>query len=87
MLEPPYSLHLKSGCLRATKKPLPDLRIAFAQLCDELFGNLDTLDIFSWPTHSSEYFDAGHEWWSTGFWTVYSPDKKWIVTVLASSTD
>lgn len=88
LLEPPYGLQTStSGHLRPVEKQAPDLRAAFAQLCDELFGNLDTLEIFSWPTDCSAYFDAGHEWWGTGFWTVYSPDKKWIVTILASSTD
>lgn len=64
-----------------------EVAAAFRRLCAALFGDLNTLEIYSWPTDCSEYFDAGHEWWGSFFWTVYSPSKNWLVTITASTTD
>lgn len=45
------------------------------------------LEIVSWSTDWSPYFDAGHEWWGAFLWTVYVPAREWIVVVAASATD
>lgn len=82
LFEPPYRLYKRIG--PPTNR---EVAAAFRRLCDALFGDLTTLEIYQWPTDCSNYFDAGHEWWGSFFWTVYAPSKNWIVTILASSTD
>lgn len=57
------------------------------QVCDALFGDIASLEIYAWPTDCSNFFDFGKEWWGTFFWTVYSPTHNWYVGILASSTD
>lgn len=61
--------------------------VLFLKLCEALFGDLNKLEIYAWPTDCSNYFDDGKEWWGTFFWTVYSPTYDWYIGILASSTD
>ncbi|BCM90667.1 hypothetical protein IAD21_02524 [Abditibacteriota bacterium] len=88
LLDPPYGLNRRTAWWRR-KQPLLPLEIgtAFLRLCDALFGARETLQIYDWPTDCSNYFEPGHEWWGSFFWTVYSPSKNWIVTIIASTTD
>jgi hypothetical protein len=77
-LEPPYSL-------RCTLDQATSL---FQCVNTELFGRLsDELEIRSWSTDWSNYFDSGLEWWGAFYWTVYSPTVSRLVVVGASSTD
>ena len=85
LLEPPHGL---SEQWPQRRKLAPaEVKTQFSFLCDVLFGNLDTLDIFDWPTDCSNYFEPGLEWWGSSFWTVHAPQKNWIVSILASTTD
>ena len=77
VLHPPYNL-------RGTE---PEQLALLERLCRALFGDLETLEIYEWPTDCSNYFDAGKEWWGTFFWTVYSPTYDWYICILASTTD
>ncbi len=86
VFDPPYSLYGFSARKSQDRSPKV-IGTAFLHLCDALFGDLETLEIYSWPTDCSNYFDAGHEWWGSFFWTVYAPSKNWIVTIIATSTD
>jgi hypothetical protein len=42
--------------------------------------------IWQWPTDWSGYFDAGHEWWGSCCWTLWTqPDR--VLGIVASTTD
>jgi hypothetical protein len=45
------------------------------------------VEIFSWSTDWSNYFDAGHEWWGAFFWTIRSSGTSCFAAIGASSTD
>lgn len=46
----------------------------------------DRTKIWEWPTDWSGYFDAGHEWWGSCCWTLWTePDR--LVGIVASTTD
>jgi hypothetical protein len=68
---------------------LSDAHHFFDSLNVELFGGVahPSLEIFSWSTECSNYFDAGKEWWGAHFWTVHNPVMNRIVGIMASSTD
>ena len=60
----------------------------FDALNQELFGTpASACIVYNWSTNWSTYFDAGHEWWGSLFWTVYSPNTKLLTCIGASSTD
>jgi len=60
----------------------------FFSIADELFcGFHCPLTIFQWSTNCSNYFDAGHEWWGSFFWTVEPEGADYIVSIVASTTD
>lgn len=77
-LKPPYALRLNESeqgnyCL--------DLGM-------QLFGeDLDQLEVYSWNTDCSDYFDDGHEWWGAFFWTVYCPQRNIYIGITGSATD
>ncbi|MDO4478677.1 MAG: hypothetical protein Q4B73_06550 [Lachnospiraceae bacterium] len=53
-----------------------------------LFPNgVRQLTVYDWTTDWSDYFDAGHEWWGTGCWSIYDPSMQRYVVIMASSTD
>ena len=69
---------------------LTDVELAtlFFAIADELFCAFHCpLTIFQWSTNSSNYFDAGHEWWGSFFWTVEPEGADYIVSITASTTD
>ncbi|MEM7802048.1 MAG: hypothetical protein AAF633_22835 [Chloroflexota bacterium] len=43
--------------------------------------------IWSWPADSSNYFNAGKEWWGTFFYTYSLPGTDTILGIAASATD
>ena len=47
----------------------------------------DSIEIVSWSTDWSNYFDAGHEWWGAFFWTIYLVGSRRWVVIGASTTD
>lgn len=76
--DPPYGM----------RADIPQLTKWFNGINDELFGGLrDDLEIVSWSTDWSTWFDAGHEWWGAFLWTINPPDRPWVVAVAASTTD
>ncbi|HSN86963.1 MAG TPA: hypothetical protein VL025_09415 [Thermoanaerobaculia bacterium] len=76
--DPPHGLWLQG-------EPLNEL---FTAINDRLWGGLhEALDVRSWPTDWCNYFDEGHEWWGSFYWTVHSERTGLLVTVAASSTD
>jgi hypothetical protein len=79
-----YAILCPPHRLRGTE---PEQLALLKQLCDALFGDLETLKIYAWPTDCSNYFDDGKDWWGTFFWTVYSPTYDWYIGILASATD
>jgi hypothetical protein len=77
---PPYGL----GLSHEVSLPL------FEAINRELFGDdlsRPDLQVYSWATDWSNYFDAGHEWWGAFLWTVYSPATGLVTAIGASSTD
>ncbi len=77
-LEPPYGLQV--GLDRADRW--------FGAINDALLGGLsDDLEIRSWSTDWSNWFDAGHEWWGVHLWTVRPTARPWMVGIAASTTD
>ncbi len=85
LLAPPHGLARRWPQVK--KLTSKEVVTQFSALCDALFGDPKTLEILDWPTDCSNYFEPGLEWWGSSFWTVYAPSKKWIVAILASSTD
>ena len=78
VLDPPYRLR---------DSDLHEQSRAFVSLTDELFGDPNSIQVLSWPVESSNIFDAGLEWWGSYFWTVFAPQKNWMIGITASSTD
>lgn len=77
-LHPPYNLHADN----ATRNRL------FFRLIDEVLGGRrGDYAIRRWSAASSNYFDAGREWWGTYFWTVHPRGTPRIVGITASTTD
>ncbi|MCQ4166324.1 hypothetical protein [Tahibacter harae] len=77
-LYPPYNLHADN----AVRNGL------FFELLDHLIGGRrGDYVIRRWSAASSNYFDAGREWWGTYFWTVYPHGTRRIVGIAGSSTD
>lgn len=54
----------------------------------DLLGELsDELEIVSWSTHWSSWFQDGCEWWGAFFWTIRPVQRPWMVAIAASATD
>ena len=65
-----------------------DIAALFFSVAGALFcGFHCPLTIFEWSTDCSNYFDAGHEWWGSYFWTVGPEGAAYIVGIAASTTD
>lgn len=77
-LHPPYNLYADN----ATRNSL------FFGLLDQLLGGQrGDYVIWRWSAASSNYFDAGREWWGTYFWTVHPRGTRRVVGITASATD
>ena len=50
-------------------------------------GGPETLEVLSWTTDWSDYFDDGHEWWGAACWSVYDRALDRFAVILASATD
>jgi hypothetical protein len=78
-LEPPYSF--------GRNKTIQEKGQFFLNAIDILFSDIDQIEVYTWSTNCSPYFEAGKEWWGTFFYTIYNPIKDIYVVVLASTTD
>lgn len=77
-LAPPY--HLRGS--QTQKNAL------FFEIVDQLLGGLaEPVEIFAWSPDSSNFFDAGKEWWGCYFWTLHPPDSERYIVIAASTTD
>jgi hypothetical protein len=86
-LNPPYSLF---GLVNRKPQSLPnkEKHRLFFKTVDRLLGGLaQNCVIYRWSEDSSNFFDAGKEWWGTYFYTVFVPDSSRIVGIIASETD
>ena len=59
----------------------------FLDFCRLLFTDISQIEVYMWSTDSSNYFDAGKEWWGAFFWTVYNPYWDRYIGIVASTTD
>lgn len=60
----------------------------FARVNTALFPKgTDGLEVYSWTTDWTEYFDEGREWWGTLCLTVYDKNLDRYVVIMASATD
>lgn len=88
LLEPPGGLIRPDFWWRKKRSPLPEeTGPAFTRLCDALFGDLETLEIYQWPTDCSNHFNEDRKIWGNFFWTVHAPSKNWFVTILSDDLD
>ncbi|MBO9204947.1 MULTISPECIES: hypothetical protein [Niastella] len=78
-LEPPYAIKIGSSIFEHGKY--------FLDFCDLLFSDLANIEVYRWSVDSSNYFDAGKEWWGAHFWTIYNPAKNIYIGAIASTTD
>jgi len=78
-LEPPYSLRIGNNIFELGKY--------FLDFCNLLFSDFRKIEIYKWSVDSSEYFEAGKEWWGAHFWTIYNPIKNIYIGAAASATD
>ena len=47
----------------------------------------EALEVLSWSTDWSDYFDDGHEWWGAACWSVYDRTLDRYAVIMASATD
>lgn len=60
----------------------------FRKVNETLFpSGTDNLEIYTWSTDWSDYFDAGHEWYGACCWSVYDKSLSRYVVMLVSATD
>ena len=60
----------------------------FARVNASLFPNgTEGLEVYTWSTDWSEYFDDGHEWWGALCLTVYDASIGRFAVIMASATD
>jgi len=86
-LNPPYFL-IRRGDGKCRSLTHAEAHRIFFETVDRLFGGLPgNCIIFRWSADSSNYFDAGKEWWGTYFFTVFVPEFSRIVGIIASATD
>lgn len=75
----PYTVKLKEN--------IKEEGAFFFSFFEELFGDLNFIEVYKWSTDFSSYFDAGKEWWGTFYWTVYSFEKDQFIGIIASTSD
>ena len=78
-LDPPYSF--------MCGKTIFEKGNFFLDFCRLLFTDISQIEVCKWSTDSSNYFDAGKEWWGAFFWTVYNPYWDRYIGIVASTTD
>ena len=78
-LDPPYSF--------MCGKTIFEKGNFFLDFCRLLFTDISQIEVYMWSTDSSNYFDAGKEWWGAFFWTVYNPYWDRYIGIVASTTD
>ena len=78
-LDPPYSF--------MCGKTIFEKGNFFLDFCRLLFTDISQTEVYMWSTDSSNYFDAGKEWWGAFFWTVYNPYWDRYIGIIASETD
>ena len=78
-LDPPYSF--------MCGKTIFEKGNFFLDFCRLLFTDISQIEVYRWSMDSSNYFDAGKEWWGVFFWTVYNPYQDWYIGIIASTTD
>ena len=78
-LDPPYSF--------MCGKTIFEKGNFFLDFCRLLFTDISQIEVYKWSTDSSNYFDAGKEWWGAFFWTVYNPYWDRYIGIIASTTD
>lgn len=78
-LEPPYSIRIGESIFEHGKY--------FLDFCSLLFSDITKIEIYKWSVDSSDFFEAGKEWWGAHFWTVYNPIKNIYIGAVASTTD
>jgi len=79
--DPPYGLSEKNKDV---------VGALFSEINRHLFGGFhDELEIYSWSSDWSSYFDAGNEWWGAFLWTVRNRQtaRRQIIVIAASTTD
>ena len=76
--EPPHPLRLTN--LKVREMFLAITAAVFRQFAEPC-------TIYKWLTDCSNYFDAGHEWWGSFFWTVHPHESPFVVGVVASTSD
>lgn len=76
--DPPYGLQMTKA----------EKHAFFSDVTAVLFNNFDDdLEVMQWSTDWSSYFDAGHEWWGSFWWTIHNKTKNQLIIVAASTTD
>jgi hypothetical protein len=78
-LEPPYGF--------GRNKTIQDKGSLFLSVIEQLFSDIDKIEVYTWSTDTGSYFNAGKEWWGTFFYTIYNPIKDMYIGVLASTSD
>ena len=78
-LEPPHSIRIGESIFEHGKY--------FLDFCSLLFSDITKIEIYKWSVDSSDFFEAGKEWWGAHFWTVYNPIKNIYIGAVASTTD
>lgn len=78
-LEPPHSVRIGKNIFEHGKY--------FLDFCDLLFSDLTKIEIYKWSVDSSNFFEAGKEWWGAHFWTIYNSTKNIYIGAIASTTD
>jgi hypothetical protein len=78
-LEAPYPLKIGKNIFDRGKY--------FLDFCNLIFSDITKISIYKWSVESSNFFDAGKEWWGSHFWTIYNPAKNIYIGAAASSTD
>jgi hypothetical protein len=65
-----------------------EIQSTFAEISGFLFGQFAVpLEIYTWSTDWSNYFDPGHEWWGAFLWTVHNREQHLMIGLAASATD
>jgi hypothetical protein len=78
-LEPPYGF--------GRNKTIHDKGLFFLSAIEQLFSTIESIEIYTWSTDCSPYFDLGNEWWGSFFYTIYNPTKDIYIGILASTSD
>ncbi len=77
-MDPPYGLRIKNN----------QAENQFGKLIQMLLPSPShPIEIYSWETNWSNYFDAGKEWWGAHLWTILTEYGESITSLGASTTD